>query len=91
VAMVRRKLRPVHLGGAFVCSLDWSLARCWARFVIPPGADPCEFDLRFVRGLDILIMYRPGHNEQHVSAVVEALTANGARVAVRVPTPRVVR
>ena len=91
VAFVQRGLRPKIFGGGFVCSLDWNLGRSWPRFVIPRDCDPRDYDLRFVRGLDLLVIHRPGHPKEHVERACAALRDNGARVVAPVQLPRVVK
>ena len=43
------KLTP-FLQGAIVAALNWDVAECWPRFVLPPTDDPRTFRLDFCRG-----------------------------------------
>jgi hypothetical protein len=87
--MLARGRRPVLLGGAFAAALEWDLGRTWPRFVLPPGEPVAGFDLRFVAGVDVLVIHRPDHNAQHVRDCVEALRAHQAHLVVAIALPPV--
>ena len=78
VAMVAAGQRPQIFGGAIVAALDWGVAERWPRFVLPLPDDPHSFRLDFCRGLDVLILYRPGHDAAHVNAARDAIRTAGA-------------
>ena len=90
VAMVRAGRRPAILGGSVVVSLDWKLGAAWPRIVLPRDTDPHEFDLAFLVGLDVLIVYRPDHPWKHVAAALEAVRAVRPRVCASTPLPHAV-
>ena len=75
VEMLRRNLRPAVPDGTIVVSLDWRLGTGWGRIVLPADVDPHTYDLDFLRGLDVLIVHRPGHPPEHVAAAREAVQA----------------
>ena len=81
VSMVEAGQRPQIFSGAIVAALDWNIAKSWPRFVLPPADDPHSFRLDFCRGLDVLVLYRPGHDAVHVNRARDAIVAAGARVA----------
>lgn len=88
VAMLNDGKRTVLFGGGLVCGLDWEIGRAWWRFVLPPDQAPDNFELGFVRGIDVLVLHRPTHDPLHVAAAVRALKQNGARLVVAVALPR---
>src|SRR5579864_3387839 len=75
VEMLRRKLRPAIPDGTIVVSLDWRLGTGWGRIVLPVNVDPGTFNLDFLAGLDVLVVYRPGHPADHVAAALDAVNA----------------
>ena len=83
-AMVVAGQRPQLFGGAIVAALDWDIGETWPRFVLPVADDPCEFRLDFCNGLDVLILFRPGHDAAHVNRACDAIRAAGASIVVSV-------
>ena len=83
-AMVDAGQRPQLFGGAIVAALDWDIAETWPRFVLPLADEPNAFRLDFCRGLDVLILYRPGHDAAHVNRARDAIRAAGAAIVVPV-------
>jgi hypothetical protein len=79
-AMVDAGQRPKLLGGAIVAALDWDVATTWPRFVLPLEDEPSEFRLDFCRGLDVLILFRPGHDAAHVNRARDAIREAGAGI-----------
>lgn len=90
VDMLRRRLRPVAFGGAIVVALAWDLGAAWPRIVLPPDVDPHDFDLAFLRGLDLLVIHRPGHSAAHLAATLTAIKAVRPHVVTVVAVPRLV-
>ncbi len=89
-AMVDARLRPVQFGGSVVVSLDWRLGTSWPRIVLPPDVDPHEFDLSFLRGLSLLVVYRPGHPAEHLAAALDAIHAAGPHEVAPIALPHLV-
>lgn len=86
--MIARRERPVLFSGAILISLDWDLGTHWTpRIVIPRREDPASVDLSYLRGCDVLIIFRPWHPREHVRATVEALAAVGANCVHPVALP----
>ena len=71
--MLRLKLRPAILGGSIVAALDWNLGTAWPRIVLPRDHDPHGYELGFLAGLDVLVVYRPNHPREHVAAALDAI------------------
>lgn len=88
--MVRQRLRPVIFGGAIVVSLDWRLGSGWPRIVLPPDVDPYSYNLDFLRGLDLLVVHRPGHPQDHLEMSVAAVKAAAPNVCAVVALPHLV-
>ena len=82
--MVAAGQRPQLFGGAIVAALDWDIGKAWPRFVLPPSDEPHAFRLDFCRGLDVLILFRPGHDAAHVNRAREAIREAGAGIVVTV-------
>jgi len=78
--MVEAGQRPEIFGGAIVAALDWEIAECWPRFVLPATDDPNSFRLDFCQGLDVLVLCRSGHDAAHVHRARAAIAAAGANV-----------
>src|SRR4030095_13990591 len=78
--MVASGQRPLIFGGAIVAALNWDVAELWPRFVLPPCDDPRSFRLDFCRGLDVLMLYRPGHDAAHVKRSRNAVLEAGAHI-----------
>jgi hypothetical protein len=79
-AMVEAGQRPQLFGGAIVAALDWNIAEAWPRFVLPPADEPDSFRLDFCQGLDVLILFRPGHDAAHVNRARDALRAASSEI-----------
>ena len=79
-AMVDAGQRPQLFGGAIVAALGWDIAPTWPRFVLPLEDEPSGFRLDFCRGLDVLILYRPGHDAAHVNRARDAIREAGAAI-----------
>ena len=79
-SMVEAGQRPQIFGGAIVAALDWDIAKLWPRFVLPLTDDPQSFRLDFCRGLDVLLLYRRGHDAAHVNRARDAIVEAGANV-----------
>ena len=88
--MVLAGRRPVMFGGGIVVSLDWQLGTGWCRIVLPPDTDPATYDLDFLAGLDILLVYRPDHPDWHREAAIAAVRAARPRVCAPVALPHLV-
>jgi len=58
--MQMREAGLVPANGVIVVSLDtWQYGRAYSRCVVPPELDPQEVDMRFVAGLDVIIVWEP--------------------------------
>ena len=64
--------------------------RRWPRVVLPKDHDPHEYNLEFLAGLDVLVVYRPNHPPQHVAAALEAVRAVQPHVCAAIALPHVV-
>ena len=78
--MISMGQRPQIFGGSIVAALEWSIGKRWPRFVLPLADDPYSFRLDFVQGLDVLLLYPPGHDAAHVNRARDAIVAAGANV-----------
>ena len=78
--MVAAGQRPQIFNGAIVAALAWDVAEGWPRFVLPATDDPHSFRLDFCRGLDVLVLYRLGHDAAHVHRALDAIAAAGASI-----------
>src|SRR5437899_9176995 len=81
-SMVEAGQRPQLFGGAIVAALDWDVAAKWPRFVLPLADEPGTFRLDFCRGLDVLILFPPGHDAAHVNRARDAIRTAGATIVV---------
>jgi hypothetical protein len=88
--MLRLKLRPAMPDGTVVVSLDWHLGTGWGRIVLPGNVDPWTYNLDFLAGLDVLVVYRPGHPAEHVAAALEAVRAAHPHVCAQCELPHLV-
>ena len=79
-AMVASGQRPLAFGGAIVAALNWDVAELWPRFVLPLSDDPRSFRLDFCCGLDVLVLYRQGHDAAHVNRARDAILKAGAHI-----------
>jgi hypothetical protein len=87
--MIWARRRPVLFGGAIVVSLDWNVGSSWSpRIVLPADSNPEIFDLSYLRTCEVLVIHRPEHPHQHVTAVLAALRAVPVRVVTNVALPR---
>ena len=52
--------------------------------MLPLADEPDSFRLDFCRGLDVMVMYRPGHDAAHVNSAKDAIRAAGAAIVVSI-------
>ena len=87
--MIRARMRPKLFGGAIIVSLDWKLARHWPLTVtMPLDMDSAQFDVSYLRNVEVLVIHRPDHPAEHVAAVLKVLHSVPTRLAWSVALPR---
>ena len=75
----KQGLVPRRLGlGNLVVTLDWKdKSGAHPKVVIPPGEDPASYDLSFVRGLFVTVIFNDEQFDR-VQPIVDALLDAGA-------------
>jgi len=82
--------RPRKGGGAVIVTTDWDYARSFdpGRVVCPPDVPAAEWNFRFLRGCDAVVLV-PECDEILGEALVAAILDAGATLAVLAVVPEV--